>query len=91
MTKVRCETKPGLSSRNIIAGVTDVYGHQHFMLVDRDFLAIREGVSYLPVGVVYRDKEKGVALIEFAEEADSGAWRAWVRLDDLLEKSETPK
>ena len=89
MTRVRCETRPGLSSRNVVAGVSDVYGRQHFMLVDRDFLAVREGVSYLPVGVVFRDKEKGVALVEFAEEADSGAWRAWVRLGELRENSET--
>jgi hypothetical protein len=73
----------------VVAGVSDVYGRQHFMLVDRDFLAVREGVSYLPVGVVFRDKEKGVALVEFAEEADSGAWRAWVRLGELRENSET--
>lgn len=60
------------------------------MLVDRDFLTVRDGVAYLPVGVVFRDREKGVALIEFAEEADSGAWRAWVPLEDLLDNNETP-
>ncbi len=59
------------------------------MLVDRDYLTVQNGASYLPVGVVFRDKEKGVALVEFAEEADSGAWRAWVSLADLLEQSET--
>jgi len=91
MTRIRCETKQGIGSGQVVAGVGDVYGHRHFMLVDRDFLAVRDGVAYLPVGVVFRDSEKGVALIEFAEEADSGAWRAWVRLEDLLENSETRK
>jgi hypothetical protein len=90
MIRVRCETKPGLSSDNVVAGVADVYGHRHYMLVDRDFLLFRDGVAYLPIGVVFRDKEKGVALIEFAEEADSGAWRAWVRLGDLLETRKAP-
>jgi hypothetical protein len=90
MTRVRCETKQGLNPDQVVAGVGDVYGRRHFMLVDRDFLAVQDGVPYLPVGVVFRDREKGVALIEFAEEADSGAWRAWVYLGDLLENSETP-
>jgi hypothetical protein len=72
----------------MVAGVGDVYGHRHFMLVDRDFLTARDGVSYLPGGVVFRDRGKGVALVEFAEEADSGAWRAWVPLEDLLENVE---
>jgi hypothetical protein len=89
MLLIRCETKPGLTPAQAVAGVRDVYGQQHFMLVDRDFLMVRDGQAYLPVGVVFRDKEKGVALIEFVEEADSGAWRAWVLLTDLLEKSET--
>jgi hypothetical protein len=73
----------------VVASVADVYGRQHRMLVDHDFLTVREGISYLPVGVVFRDRDKGVALIEFAEEADSGAWRAWVRLRDCLENSDT--
>jgi hypothetical protein len=90
MTRIRCETRQGLSSGNVVAGVGDVYGHRHFMLVDCDFLAVRDGVPYLPVGVVFRDREKGMALIEFAEEADSGAWRAWVPLEDLLDNNETP-
>jgi hypothetical protein len=34
---------------------------------------------------VHRDKEKGVALIEFPVEADSGAHRLWVPLASLLE------
>jgi hypothetical protein len=89
MAWVRCETKTGLSPSQAVAAVKDVYGQPHFLLVDRDYLTVRNGASYLPVGVVFQDREKGVALIEFAEEADSGAWRAWVSLADLLEKSET--
>jgi len=33
---------------------------------------------------VGRDKEKGVALIEFPQEADSGAHRIWVPLSSLI-------
>src|SRR5437899_10579406 len=71
MTRIRCETRPGISSRNLVAGVGDVYGHRHFMLVDRDFLAVRGGGPYLPVGDACRHRDKGVALIEFAEARDS--------------------
>jgi hypothetical protein len=37
---------------------------------------------------VYRDRQKGVALIEFPVEADSGAHRIWVPLLSLLESNE---
>lgn len=88
MPIIRCETKPGLTPTQVVAGVKDVYGHQHFMLVDRAYLTVRANQAFLPVGVVFRDKEKGLALVEFAEEADSGAWRAWVQLADIAENSE---
>ena len=88
MARVRCETRPGNSPRQVVAGVGDVFGARHFLLVDREYLTGKNGESYLPVGVVFRDRDKGVALIEFAEEADSGAWRAWVQLQDLLETNE---
>jgi hypothetical protein len=88
MALIRCETREGLRPGQAVAGVKDVYGRRHFMLVDRDFLTVHEGTPYLPVGVVFRDTDKGAALIEFAEEADSGAWRAWVSLADLLDKNE---
>jgi hypothetical protein len=68
-----------------VAGVKGLSGRHHFLLVDRAFLTFRGGEAYLPVGVVYRDKDKGVDLVEFAEEADSGAWRAWVPLADFLD------
>ncbi len=45
---------------------------------------------FLPIGVVYRDKEKGVALIEFPVEADSGTHRIWVPLTSLLEPNGVP-
>jgi hypothetical protein len=88
MNWVRCETEESLSPRRVIAAVKDIYGRRHSFLVDRGFLTVRDGVSYMPVGVVFRDKEKNVALIEFQEEAGSGCWRAWVSLDNLLEKGD---
>jgi hypothetical protein len=89
MPLVRCETRPGLQPDQAVASVKDVYGRRHFLLVDRAFLSVQNGHAYLPVGLVFQDAEKGVGLIEFAEEADSGAWRAWVPLIDLLDKSES--
>ncbi len=54
----------------------DINGRQESLQVNDDFLTYEEGRSYLPVGVVYRDKDK--VLIEFPHEADSGTYRIWV-------------
>jgi hypothetical protein len=73
----------------VTAIVWDVGGRRHFLTVDRDFLTIKEEKFYLPIGTVYEDKEKGVALIEFPFEADSGSYRAWVPLLALLRVKES--
>jgi hypothetical protein len=65
--------------------VRDTADVRTFLQVDRNLLTQRQGQAYLPVGLVYRDKEKGVALIEFPVETDSGAHRLWVPLASLLE------
>jgi hypothetical protein len=64
--------------------VRDTDNVPSFLEIQRDFVAHRNGKTYLPIGVVYRDKEKGVALIEFPVEAASGAHRIWVPLASLL-------
>ena len=56
--------------------------------VPPDFVTRRQGQTYLPIGVVYKDRDKGVALIEFPHQADSGASRIWVPLSSLLESNE---
>lgn len=87
MVLVRCEVHPGVGTVATSVAVRDIGNVQTFLQVDRDFVTQRQGQPYLPVGLVYRDKDKGVALIEFPVEADSGPHRIWVPLASLLESN----
>jgi hypothetical protein len=83
---VACEVYyPSAESLAISVGVRDTSNQPTYLEIQRDFVAHRQGKTFLPIGVVYRDKEKGVALIEFPVEADSGVHRIWVPLASLLE------
>jgi hypothetical protein len=85
MVHVQCDMRPGPGTVACSVGVRDTNNIQTFLTVQQDFVTQRQGQYYLPIGVVYRDKDKGVALIEFPVEADSGAHRLWVPLSSLLE------
>jgi hypothetical protein len=85
MTHVLCEVRPGPGTVACSVGVRGTDNVRTFLTVQQDFVTRRQGKNYLPIGVVHRDKEKGVALIEFPVEADSGAHRIWVSLSSLLE------
>ena len=87
MALVRCEVHPGVGTVAASVAVRDTSNVRTFLEVDRTMVTQRQGQAYLPVGLVYRDKEKGVALIEFPVEADSGAHRIWVPLASLLESN----
>ncbi len=56
-----------------------------YLHLDRGLVIQRQGRHYVPIGLVHRDKEQGLALIEFPVEADSGAHRIWVPLSSLAE------
>jgi hypothetical protein len=88
---VLCEVRPGLSKLTSSAGVKDVNNVPTYIGVDLDFIKKHEGQTYLPIGTVYRDREKGVALIEFPYEAESGAHRIWVPLSSLLYPNGMPE
>jgi hypothetical protein len=85
MMLVLCEVKPGPGTVAVSVAVRDVANQKTFLEMDRNMVTQRQGRSCIPIGVVYRDKEKGVALIEFPIEADSGAHRIWVPVSSLLE------
>ena len=85
MVLVQCEVRPYNRSVSASVAVRDTANVRTFLEIDRDFPTQRNGQSYLPVGLIHRDKQKGVALIEFPVEADSGAHRLWVPLSSLLE------
>jgi hypothetical protein len=84
MALVLCEVHPGVGAVATSVAVRDTSDVRTFLAVEREFLTQRRGRQYLPVGLVYQDKERGVALIEFPTEADSGAHRIWVSVSSLL-------
>jgi hypothetical protein len=87
---VLCEVHGSPWKDKVSVGVRDVQGVPTYLVADRDFLTEESGKHYLPIGVVYQDERKGVALIEFPYEADSGAYRIWVPVTSLLEMREAP-
>jgi hypothetical protein len=87
MAMVLCEVYPRSGIVADSVAVRDTTNQETFLEIQRDFVTHLNGKTYLPIGVVYRDKEKGVALIEFPVEADSGAHRIWVPLASLLESN----
>jgi hypothetical protein len=90
MAMVLCEIRPGVGTVAVSVGVRNINNVKTFLSIQHDFVTQRQGKTYLPIGVVYKDRDKGVALIEFPVEADSGAHRIWVPLSSLLESSEVP-
>jgi hypothetical protein len=71
--------------------VRDVRGQQEWVLVEQDFLTVRQEKAYLPVGVVQGDRERQVVLVEFPHEAATGGNRVWVRAADLIEGNGVPQ
>lgn len=80
---VVCEYRPGPGEILGSVAVRDVENVRTFLSIDRSYVYHEQGQTFLPIGVVYQDRERGVALIEFPEEADSGAHRIWVPLTSL--------
>jgi hypothetical protein len=89
---VLCEVRyPKQQTVACSVAVRDTNNQPTYLEIQRDFVAHRDGKTWLPIGVVYRDKEKGSALIEFPVEADSGAHRIWVPLTSLREPNGAPE
>jgi hypothetical protein len=85
MPGVLCESiGPGMRPSERAVTIRDVKGHGELILVEHDFLAVRDGKTYLPVGVVYIDKERDLVLIEFPHEPITGGNRLWVRGADVI-------
>ena len=89
MAKIRCE-KVSLGMREEERTVTvrnAVSGLRSFVRVETDFLTHLDGNYYLPVGVIQREPEHGLVLVELPQAPDAGNTRLWVRNADLLESS----
>jgi hypothetical protein len=86
MPAVLCEqVAPGMRESERCVSVRDIRGRREWVLVEQDFLAVRDDKTWLPVGVIQIDREHNLALVEFPHEAATGGNRIWVRSADLIE------
>jgi hypothetical protein len=86
MAQLVCEkVTRGLRESEVVATIRDIHGRREFLRVEKDFLYFENEKYYLPVGVVYEDKERNIALIELPQESEAGNQRLGVRSNDLLE------
>jgi hypothetical protein len=84
MPQIRCdEVRNGLRASEALAIFRDFDGRRHFIRVERDFLSVENGQTYLSVGVVHIDPRTNLVLIELPHEAETGANRLWVTQDQL--------
>src|SRR5438270_9381272 len=85
MAEVLCErVTPGMRPSERAVLVRDVRGNSEVILVENNFLTVEGDKTYLPVGVVFIDKERDVVLVEFPHERITGGNRVWVRSADLI-------
>jgi hypothetical protein len=86
MLAILCEqVGPGMRDSERCVSVRDICGRREWLLVEQDFLAVRQNKTYLPVGIVQVDPDQDLVLVEFPHEAATGGNRAWVHVADLLE------
>lgn len=85
MALVFCEVSEGLRRSEATVKLTSYDGRPEFLPVDRGLLSQEKGRHYLSVGLVHVSPEQSAALVSLPVEADSGAHRIWVRLDQLKE------
>jgi hypothetical protein len=86
MAQVLCEVSDGLRTSEATAKLTTYDGRPEFLPVDRGLLSEEGGRSYLSVGLIHISTEKQAALVSLPVEADSGAHRVWVRLDQVKQE-----
>jgi hypothetical protein len=92
MPYVLCSVDEGLRPSEATVEVRDIDDRSEFLRVDRDFVKSFDNRHYLPIGIVYRDKESGkdLVLIELPHEADSGTNRLWVPISSIREAPSKP-
>jgi hypothetical protein len=86
MAAILCDqVAPGMRPSERCISVRDVRGHREWLLVEHDFLTVRQGKAYLSVGIVQADRDQDLFLVEFPHEAATGGNRMWVRASDVIE------
>lgn len=83
MAQVICEVSEGLRKSEATVKLIAFDGRPEFLPVDRGLLSLEGDKHYLSVPVLHVAHEKKAALIALPVEADSGAHRVWVHLDNL--------
>lgn len=88
MAQLVCErVSRGMRESEVTVTIRDHAGRTDFLRVERDFLNEEGSRHYLPVAVLHKDTDKGVALIELPQESERGANRIWVSLSNLHESA----
>jgi hypothetical protein len=83
MARVLCEVSEGLRDSEATAKLITCEGRPEFVSVDRGLFTEEGGRHYLSTGLIHISQEKKVALVSLPVEADSGAHRVWVKLEQL--------
>jgi hypothetical protein len=92
MEEILCEkVSRGLRPEERTVTVRDaVTGLRSFVRVETEYLTLLDGKYYLPVGVVQREPQLGLALVELTSPPDAGNTRLWVRTADFLPPRTVP-
>jgi hypothetical protein len=83
MAQVICEVSEGLRKAEAMVKLISYDGRPEFMPVDRGLLSTEGETHFLSVPVIHISNEKQAALIALPVEADSGAHRVWVHLNQI--------
>jgi hypothetical protein len=81
--EVECQATPSSLYETEVVGVRDVTENRLFLRVAQGMVHRSNGKADLPIGIVEVDRRKGRVLIQLPYEADSGANRLWVPLDQF--------
>ncbi len=80
MPGLRCDRiGPGMRDSERTVLVTDISGRREYLRVPLGFLELAGKGYYVPVGLVYEDVGRQLALVELPQEGECGSWRLWVR------------
>jgi hypothetical protein len=81
--EVECEATPSDLYETEVVGVLDETENRHYLRVAQGSVRHLNGKTYLPVTIIDFNQRARRVLIQLPYEADSGASRLWVRLDQF--------
>lgn len=90
MAQILCEVSEGLRKSEATVKLSTFDGRREFLPVDRGVLSSEGDRHFLSVSILHINQEKKAALIALPVEADSGAHRIWVHLDQIKQNQGAP-